>query len=264
MNGIERERFGEHMDRIIICIKWGRAFGSRDVNMLFRACRAHNPTPLRFICLTDDAHGFVDGVEAWPIPDIGLSPEEWARPGVWPKLSLFSPELSGLGRVVFIDLDMMVVGDLSPFFEPTSGAVFQNMGDSWRPEPKNDERETGSCIFSYDPGAERNVLDVFLADKAGAMSRWQNEQDFVGDHVSNASYWPDGLVVSFKRHLCHRYGAGLFVRPMPPPRTASIVAFHGTPRPMETMEKLIWGPFPHFHFGKAPWISKYFYEFGDG
>ena len=250
------------MDHVVICIKWGTIFGADDVNMLFRACREHSPTPLRFICLTDNSDGLADGVEAWQIPDIGLSPEEWSRPGVWPKLSLFSPELASLGRVLFLDLDMMVVGDLSPFFTPTQGVVFQNMGDSWRPSPKSDSRETGSCIFSYDPGAEQRVLDVFLADKQDAMARWRNEQDFVGAHVSKADYWPEGLVVSFKRHLCHRNGAGIFLKPLSPPRTASVVAFHGTPRPRETMKKLIWGPPPHIHVGKAPWVSEYFHQFG--
>lgn len=252
------------MDQVIICIKWGKIFDFRDVNTLFRACREYTSGPLRFVCLTDDADGLTEGVEAWQIPDIGLSLEEWSRPGVWPKLSLFSPALISLGRVLFIDLDMMIVGDLSPFFEPTQGAIFQNMGDSWRPTPKSEARETGSCIFSYEPGAEQKVLEVFLADKANAMMRWRNEQDFVGAHVSKADYWPDDLVVSFKRHLCHRNAAGLFVKPVPPPKATSIVAFHGTPRPRETLEKLIWGPLPHVHFGKVPWIAEYFRQFGDG
>lgn len=251
------------MNNIVICIKWGTAFRSSDVNMLFRACQEHSPSPLRFVCLTDDPIGLTKGIEARKIFDIGLAPEEWSRPGVWPKLSLFSSDLITLGRVLFLDLDMMVVGDLSPFFEPTQGAYFQNMGDSWRPSPKSNGRETGTCIFSYDPGAEQKVLEVFLADKTAAMARWRNEQDFVGAHVSEAHYWPEGLVVSFKRHLCHRNGAGLLAKPKRPPKTASIVAFHGTPRPRETMEKLIWGPFPHLHFGKAPWISEYYRKFGD-
>jgi len=252
------------MDHVVICIKWGAAFGPGDVNMLFRACHEHSPSPLRFICLTDNAEGLADGIETWPIPDIGLSPEEWSRPGVWRKLSLFSPDLITLGRVLFLDLDMMIVGDLSPFFEPIQGVVFQNMGDSWRPEPQSGARETGSCVFSYDPGSEQKVLHAFLADKETAMTHWHNEQDFVGAHVSKASYWPDHLVVSFKRHLCYRNGAGLFFKPVPPPGTASIVAFHGTPRPRETMEKLVWGPLPHFHFGKPPWVAKYFHQFRDG
>lgn len=252
------------MNRVVICIKWGTVFGSNDVNMLFRACRKYSQKPLRFICLTDDSVGLTEGVEAWQIPDIGLTDEEWSAPGVWPKLSLFSPDLIDLGRVLFIDLDMMIVGDLSPFFAPTQGVVFLNVGDSWRPATKSKARETGSGVFSYDVAQEQQVLEAFLADKAAAMAQWRNEQDFVGAHVSKAIYWPDDLVVSFKRHLCHRNGAGFFRKPVPPPDAAAIVAFHGTPRPRDTMEKLIWGPFPHFHLGKVPWISEYFRQFGDG
>ncbi len=250
------------MPNTILSIKWGTAFGASDVNMLYRACRAHSERPLRFVCLTDNAEGLDQSIETRPIPDIGLTPEEWRYPGVWAKLSLFSDDLSDLGRVLFLDLDMMIVGDLAPFFEPREGAVFQNMGESWRPNPRSDEKITGTCLFSYDPAAEPQVLRTFLSDKRHHMETWTNEQEFAGAHVSKASFWPDDHVVSFKRHLCHRYGKGLFVNPEVPPSTARVVAFHGTPRPAETMANRIWGPAPHWHAGRVPWIEDYFRRFG--
>lgn len=243
--------------RTVVCIKWGKVFGADEVNILFRACRKHSKKELHFVCLTDNSDGLVDGIEIRPIPNIGLTADEWRRPGVWPKLSLFSPELEDLGRVLFLDLDMMIVGDLEPFFQPTDGSVFLNMGQSWRPNPQTSQKEPGTAIFSFDPAMERSVLTTFLADKASHINNYRNEQDFVGAHVSKVSYWPEGLVVSFKRHLCHRNGKGLFVKPKPPSERTSVVAFHGTPRPAETMQKLVWGPFPHFHSGRVPWIADY-------
>lgn len=250
------------MANTVLSIKWGTAFGASDVNMLFRACLANATEALRFVCLTDDGTGLDPRIEVKPIPDIGLTPEEWKRPGVWPKIGLFAPDLADLGRVLFLDLDMLIVGDLSPFFDVADGAVFQNMGESWRPDPRSAEKVPGTCIFSYDPGAETRVLEAFLADKETNMSSWQNEQEFAGAHVSRTSFWPEGLVVSFKRHLCHRNGMGLLAKPSAPPEGAAVVAFHGTPRPAETMEKLIWGPFPHLHRGRVPWVEDYYRRFG--
>ncbi|PWK52765.1 hypothetical protein [Silicimonas algicola] len=246
----------------VLSIKWGTAFGAFDVNMLFRACLAHTPNDLKFVCLTDDASGLDPRIDARPIPDIALTPEEAKRPGVWRKLSLFSPDIADLGRVLFLDLDMLVVGDLSRFFEVSEGAVFQNMGESWRPEPRSDEKITGTCIFSFDTSGESSVLDAFLARKEANMNSWNNEQEFVGAHVSHASYWPEGMVVSFKRHLCHRNGMGLFAKPALPLPSASIVAFHGRPRPSDTREMTLWGTFPHLHLGPVPWIENYYRRFG--
>ena len=196
----------------IICIRWGTAFSSADVNMLYRAGRAHLAGDLRFVCLTDDASGLLAEIEARDIPDIGLTDPQLKRPGVWRKLSLFSPELADLGRVLFVDLDMMIVGDLAPFFAVTEDATFLNMGASWRPDPTSDARETGTAVFSYDPGAEPQVLAAFLADPEAALASFPHAPDFVGAHVRKARFWPEGLVLSFKRHLCHRYGGPKAVR----------------------------------------------------
>ncbi len=246
----------------ILCIKWGTAFSPRDVNMLFRACTANSTGKLRFVCLTDETDGLDANIYARAIPDIGLSSGEIAQRGLWRKLSLFSPEIADLGRVLFVDLDMLIVGDVASFFDVTDGAYFQNMGASWRPNPRSEEKVTGTCIFSFDTRNERSVLDEFLAEKTANMEVWTNEQEFVGAHVSKASYWPEGKVISFKRHLCHRHGKGLFAKPEAPAAGASVVAFHGKPRPADTQENLFWGPFPHVHMGRVPWIEDYYRTYG--
>ena len=86
-------------------MKWGTLYSADYVNVLYHAVCDHLEKPFRFVCLMDDATGFVDGIEHFPIPDIGLQKEHWSH-GAWPKLSVFSTELYGLkGRVLFIDID---------------------------------------------------------------------------------------------------------------------------------------------------------------
>jgi hypothetical protein len=142
------------------------------------------------------------------IPDIGLTPAEIALPGVWRKLSLYAPELHDLGRVLFVDLDMMVVGPLDDFFAVSRGMTFQNMGDSWRRNSKSDHKEGGTCIFSFDPAEEHGILQAFLENKSNHIGNYGNEQGFAFSHTSSTVFWPNGCVISFKRHLCRRYGAG--------------------------------------------------------
>ena len=142
------------------------------------------------------------------IPDIGLTPAEIALPGVWRKLSLYAPELHDLGRVLFVDRDMMVVGPLDDFFAVSRDMTFQNMGDSWRRNSKSDHKEGGTCIFSFDPAEEHGILQAFLENKSNHIGNYGNEQGFAFSHTSSTVFWPNGCVISFKRHLCRRYGAG--------------------------------------------------------
>ena len=249
--------------RIVICMKWGRAFGASYVNTLYNAVRANLAGPYRFICLTDDSHGLVEGIEPLPLPDIGLSPEEWYTPGVWPKLGLFLADLHGLqGRALFIDLDMMILGDLAPFFEVPGGIVVQDMGETWRRVPRPGPKEAGTCIFAYDIGSQPQIAQAFIGDKAHVMQSFINEQDFVGKMGHDVKFWPDGWVVSFKRHVARRIGKDLLLPPPPPPVGAKVLAFHGEPRPADLLRPGIWGKFPHVGRGPVPWVVDYWARHG--
>lgn len=104
-------------NRTVLCMKWGKLYSADYVNVLFNACSQHLAGDFQFLCLTDDATGFLPGIEARPIPDIGCSAQMWKH-GAWPKLSVFSSDLYGMaGRILFIDLDTVVCGDLNPFFD---------------------------------------------------------------------------------------------------------------------------------------------------
>merc|ERR1711862_179120 len=60
-----------------------------------------------FLCFTEDSAGLEDGIEARPLPK-GL-------PLWWGKAYLFSSEAGLDGhRVLFLDLDQVIVGSLAP------------------------------------------------------------------------------------------------------------------------------------------------------
>ncbi|MBT5334055.1 MAG: hypothetical protein HOL49_08650 [Gammaproteobacteria bacterium] len=246
----------------VLCMKWGTAFAAQDINLLYRSCKAYTKSTLRFICLTDDVRDLDVGIETRDIPDIGLTPAEIALRGVWRKLSLYAQELHDLGRVLFIDLDMMVVGPLDDFFAVSRGMTFQNMGDSWRRNSKSDHREGGTCIFSFDPAEEYGILQAFLENKSSHIGNYRNEQDFAFGHASSTAFWPNDYVISFKRHLCRRYGAGLFKGLRAVPEGALVIAFHGDPRPRDVAENPVWGPFPHLHCGTPALVRDYWLRFG--
>lgn len=247
-------------DRIVLCLKWGTLFPADYVNVLYRAIRAHLSDGFRLVCLTDRTEGLDPGILTAPIPDIGLTPAQIAAPGVWRKLALFHPEVAALApgaRALVIDLDMMILGPLDPFFKAQGGVVAQDMGESWRPNGPVHPPEPGTCVFAFTLGEQQQILKEFTADPDTAMARFQNEQDFVAAYATDVSLWPNGAVISFKRHCVRRYGRDLIWPPRPPAPGPAILAFHGDPRPADLLRAGVWGRFPHLGRGPVGWVVDY-------
>lgn len=253
-------------DRIVLCMKWGTLFPPDYVNVLYNACRGAIRGNFRFVCLTDDAEGFVPGIEALPIPDIGLSAAEWYTPGVWPKLALYVADLHGLrGRALFIDLDMVVLGGLDEMFSHDAGLVGIEVGDGWWPGRDGSKNpELGTGVFAFDLGAQTRILDAFQADISAARARYKNEQDFVAAHAERLEYWPIGWVISFKRWLRRPIGLDLVLPPKEPPPGTKLVAFHGDPRPIALVPARagFWDRFPHMGHGQVAWVRDYWVSNG--
>ena len=252
-------------DKFILCMKWGRAFGPDYVNVLHSACHRAMKAPFRFICLTDDATGLAREIEVLPIPDIGLAPADWYRPGVWPKIALFDRHFHGLrGRALFVDLDMVVVRGLDDFFTQEGRIIGTDAGPGWGKPGVASPPEFGSMIFAYDLGALPEIAETFRADPAAAWTKVRQEQQYIHLMAPDAKFWPAPWVISFKRALRQPIGLDLFVPPRRPPTTARVVAFHGRPRPSDLMQpgRRFWDRLPHMGNGPVPWLEEYWRENG--
>lgn len=253
-------------ERFVLCMKYGRAYPADYVNVLYNATRKALKRPARFICLTDDATGFDPGIEVFPIPDLGLAPQGWFRPGVWPKVGLFDGAFHGLrGRALFVDLDMVIVQDLDAFFDLPGEVIGTNASPSWGKREQADEApEFGSMIFAFDLGAHPHVADDFRADPAGTWSRFRQEQQYVHHALPQATFWPPGWVASFKRTLRQPVGLDLFLPPRKPEGEIKVIAFHGRPRPIDLIrgKPFFWDRFPHMGHGRVRWMADYWTQNG--
>lgn len=248
------------MDRTIICIKWGALYGADYVNVLFNAARANMTGSFRFVCLTDDPTGLLPQIEHFPIPNIGLAPHHW-KGGGWPKLSVFLPDLYGIrGRVLFVDLDMVIWGDLDAFFTFGTGMVMLDSGP-WRytngiPRPM-------SSIFAFDAGAHADMLERLAADRDALIDRYYLEQDFIAGEAGPLKFWPQEWVRSFKYHLRRPLLIDRVLPPAVPDQSAKILCFHGKPRPIDLISPPAgnWDVFPHYGSGKVEWMVNYWNKY---
>ena len=103
-------------ERTVLCMKWGTKYGPEYVNRLYAMVRRHLKGDFRFVCLTERSEGIVPDVQCLPIPPLDLPPGIPERG--WTKLTTFAADLHGLqGTALFLDLDVVIVGDITPLFE---------------------------------------------------------------------------------------------------------------------------------------------------
>ena len=243
-------------------MKWGNAFSPDYVNVLYEACRKNLNSTFRFICLTDNANNLNKGVEALPIPEIGCTPEMWAH-GAWPKLAVFASKIGNesSGRVLFIDLDSVICGDLEPFFTHPSDFLAIDTGENWRPgrQPGGERALLGTGVFAFNLGSQVQILEKFQQDPQRAFLEADIEQVWVQKYAEGIDYWPKNWVISFKRWLRRPIGLDAFMQPKKPPLNTSIVAFHGEPRPAALLSSdgKRWDRFPHQGRGRVNWMVDY-------
>ncbi|MFM9057948.1 MAG: hypothetical protein ACKOSQ_02285 [Planctomycetaceae bacterium] len=248
----------------VLCMKWGRRYGPEYVNNLLAGVTRHLDRPFRFICFTDDDDGLALGVDARPLPDMRLPPGH--SDTRWRKLALFHRDLADLrGTALFLDLDQVIVGDLSPFVDLPGDFLIIRDDDLFRPKllrrlnPARDRFLHGvgnSSVFRFEIGAHAYILDAFLADPAAAVRRYEISQQFQSAELARRGhlrYWPEGLCVSFKNHCVPRHFRSYLANPRPP-QDARIVVFAGTPKMAEVLEGR--GHCWHRRIGNVDWLRE--------
>jgi hypothetical protein len=93
----------------IVCVKEGAKYDFRYVNALFNMLKKTLSCDFNFVCFTENPLGISRFIEVRPLP-MPISK------GWWNKCLLFKPKLL-TGRVLYLDLDMIIVRDLVKYFE---------------------------------------------------------------------------------------------------------------------------------------------------
>jgi hypothetical protein len=254
-------------ERFVCCLKYGTAYPADYVNVLYNATRKAMRGPFRFLCLTDRAEGLQQGIEVLPIPDLGLEQREWFVGGVWPKLGIYDRQFHGLkGRILFVDLDMVVLRDLDAFFDIPGRFVGIDAGPRWGRPGSTAPQQLGSALVAFDIGSLGHLADKFRAEKTAIIGQYRTEQAYTEAELGEIGFWPEGWVISFKRALRRPMLVDLLQEPRLPPATAKVLAFHGTPRPVDLIGqgKTFWDRFPHLGHGPVSWMVDYWRDNGGG
>jgi len=240
-------------DRVILCMKWGTKYGPEYVNRLYGMVARHLRGSFKFVCLTDRSEGIRPEVHCLPIPELKL-PAGIPERG-WTKLTTFEADLHGLqGTALFLDLDVVIVDDITPFFEvPGDFLIIHDWKRPWR--------ITGnSSVYRFRLGAHADVLERFRREHEAIRARFRNEQAYLSDEIhqqGKLQYWDAAWCASYKYHCIPTWPSNYW-KPPHIPKGARILIFHGVMNPPDALAGRSNGNWRKAR--PAPWIAEHWRE----
>ena len=208
----------------VVCVKWGDLYGADYVNKLSRACRRQlGPGGVSsFVCFTEDASGLDADVEVKPLPSKNAAWKGW-----WYKAHVFSATAGLRGRVLYLDLDTVIVGDMAAL--RTYDGPFLTLATEGfdAEEGYVDGLNTSAMLWDAggEGGARLSVLhDALHAHVFACLMRWDHwcEMLVPGAHTLQRCF--PGMFVDYRSHCRGANG---------PPADAAVVCFPRNPKPHE-------------------------------
>lgn len=173
------------MSLTVACVLWMGKFEDRKytpawVYRLRDMVKEHLSLPHRFVCLSNTD---IPGIEVIPLK------KDW--PGWWAKVELFDPAHDLGERVLYLDLDVYVTGDLAPIATyPAPMALmppnYEILGIKPKDKPGVYRRYQASCMV-WTPPAGR---DLHRLVTPSAMKKYRTDQDLIGDILPGLAKMP--------------------------------------------------------------------------
>jgi hypothetical protein len=207
----------------------------------------HYKGPHRFVCVTDQTNRLpgIETIELWDDLSRVPSPIGHSYPSCYRRLKVFAPDAGAMfgPRLVSIDLDTVITGDITPLFDRPEDFVIWGESDFPHTTPY-----CGS-LWMLRTGTRPQVWTKFderisprQAARAGCRGSDQGWLSYILG--KNEATWgrKDG-VYSYRKHI-RKYGHGL-------PADARMVCFHGKLDPWSAECQSIGWVREHYPMGKA-------------
>ena len=203
----------------VACVKWGNIYGPEYVNKLRAMVKRNLTMSHRFICFTENSADLDREILSAPLfHDL----EGW-----WGKLALFEPGFLRGDRVLFLDLDTIILGSLDKI--AAYDGQFAILRDFVFPE------HYGSGVMAWTPSPLTESIWTSW-NKANRPRPKRGDQAWIEKTFKESDFVPDlwqdlfpGEFVSYKVNCFY----------MPPLPDAKVVCFHGTPKPHECKRKFV-------------------------
>jgi hypothetical protein len=159
---------------IVACVRTGTKYGPEYVERLVRGVKRHSSVECRFVCLTDQQ-------ETWP----GVENHRVELSGWWAKMAIFNPDWRGNDRLVYLDLDTVVIGNIDPLLVlETEFAICH----SFTPAHLKRPCKYSSCMIALAPNFGRRIYDEFMANQSALIGMYVRYGDQrVMEHIDDSA-----------------------------------------------------------------------------
>lgn len=215
----------------VLCVRFGNKYGPTYVEKLRNMVSRHMTIPYEFVCLTDDPTP-IQGVRTLYQKSSGY------LKGWWHKVHMFDPSLDIKGRILYVDLDVVICGNLDKLVTNLKNEFMgiQDFNRKFHPS----WRYLNSSVMSWVHGTQSHVYQKFI-ENPNIAQRMHGDQDWTW-HVAKdrIKFWPIEWIQSYKWEIRSReeltvrtgkQGFKFIAHNLQVNPHCSIAVFHGDPNP---------------------------------
>lgn len=197
----------------------GDTYNYKYVNALARNLKQHLTIDHRIVVLTDNNNGIDSNLIDDTVPFIH------PYKGWWGKIELFRPNLFSSEQVLYLDLDTVITSNIDDIVQyKTTFAGIKDLYDY-------SALQTG--IMSWNPDYNHQVYENFIPVAHNITEKYNlpscGDARWIRENVHNYEFLQPafpGRIVSYKAHCFNKNTGKVAIPP-----DASIICFHGKPRP---------------------------------
>ncbi len=255
----------------VLCFKWGTAYKSEYVNLLFRAVTDCLSYEHEFVCVTDDSAGLDAGISCAPLKIENL-PEDMRRKGMWQKLYMYNPDISGkFDIVLYLDLDVVITGKLDKLvdiLEEKDGfyMVPRGIPFGWRllPEFLRPRRTGNSSVLVFRPADQKHIYEEFHPSHKSKLL--YNDERYASIKSRGYCTFPRKWTPIFKQVGVYPWPWSLAIKSYrKKSKDALVFVFNGTPNPTDVIDPDVgwWGTKRRWGYGPVDWVQEYWEKYSD-
>ena len=216
------------------CVCYGDKYPVEYVQKLYNMVQRNTTIDHKFIVFTDHVkmHKMVSGdidIRKFPVDDLN---------GWWNKLQLFHPNSHLDGTTLYMDLDVVITGNIDCFFNHNPEAIFTGMND-FNPSTK----QWNSSVMKFKSAFLAEKLWFrFMDDRPNLLKRFAGDQNLISDFIKGTpgcDSFPDSWTQSYKWY--DRKGNRYSRQDMTYEHNGEslITVFHGQPNPHQSEQEWV-------------------------
>ena len=216
------------------CVCYGDKYPVEYVQKLYNMVQRNTTLDHKFIVFTDlvKIHKQVEGnieFRKFPVDDLN---------GWWNKMQLFHPNSHLYGTTLYMDLDVVITGNIDCFFTHNPEAIFSGMNDF---NPLSGVWNSSIMKFKS-PFLHEKVWFKFMEDRPNLLRKFPGDQNLISDLIKDTpgcDSFPDSWTQSYKWY--DRSGDNFHKSRWTFKHNGEslVTVFHGQPNPHESDQEWV-------------------------